>query len=833
MLNLHRLGHGAESYYLDQIVSGVEDYYVGEGEAPGYWLATADQLGLDGLVSPDHLRSVLAGEDPHTGERLHRANNRKVPGWDLTFRAPKSVSIVWGLGEPDVRAQVVAAHEAAITTAVDYLEEVAAFTRTGRNGVHRVQASGFIAAGFRHRTSRDGDPLLHTHVLVANSVLAADGKWRTIDATGLYDHAKTAGYIYSAQLRHELTARLGVGWGDIENGLADIDGISPDLITAFSKRRKQIEEKLAEWGLTSAKAAQMSTLETRRAKDTGPEHMDDFTARWRDEAAGLGWTAADLTAVLGASSTPIVDTAEATSVFERLSSAEGLTERASTFDRRDVICRLFNELPAGVSAASVLDLADTYLQHPDVVALTETERCGNRYSTAELLALETQVLRQCRDGIGAGAPTADWHTVMLALDDRPSMSGEQGQAVLAITTSGNAVDVMIAGPGTGKTFSLDAAREAWQRSGYSVIGCALSAAAAHQLQSGSGIRSTTIAMLDIDLRRGHEWFDSKTVLIVDEAGMVGTRAIAPLIDRATAAGAKVVLVGDTKQLPEIDAGGVLRALEQRHPIVTLTENRRQQVSWEREALDDYRAMRVKEAIGRLDRLGSLVTGTNADIVRQGMVDDWWRYRQGGGDALMMAHRNVDVDDLNRRARAQLAEAHQLQGETIVVNERPFQIGDTVVCLRNVHQRKIRNGTVGEIVTIDHENRSVLLDTTDGLRRLHREYLDEGWMRHGYAVTVHKAQGLTCEHGLLLASDETHHEMGYVGLSRGTHSNRLYAVSTETDVDLEPHQRKGSEPERDPISLVTESMTRSAAKDLAITLAPAKAPDHDADYGIDL
>ncbi|MEI2697960.1 MAG: hypothetical protein V9E94_06320 [Microthrixaceae bacterium] len=130
---------------------------------------------------------------------------------------------------------------------------------------------------------------------------------------------------------------------------------------------------------------------------------------------------------------------------------------------------------------------------------------------------------------------------------------------------------------------------------------------------------------------------------------------------------------------------------------------------------------------------------------------------------MMAHRNVDVDDLNRRARSHLAEAHQLQGETLVVNERPFQIGDTVVCLRNDHQRKIRNGTVGEIVTIDHENRSVLLDTADGLRRLHQEYLDEGWMRHGYAVTVHKAQGLTCEHGLLLASDE----MGYVGLSRGT------------------------------------------------------------------
>ena len=176
MLNLHRLAPGAESYYLDQVVSGVEDYYAEAGEAPGYWLASSNLLGLDGVVASDDLRAVLTGHHPETDERLHRAKNRKVPGWDLTFRAPKSVSILWGLGEPGVAREVAAAHDAAVARAVAYMEEVAAFTRTGRNGIHRVQADGFIAAGFRHRTSRDRDPLLHTHVLVANSVRAADGR---------------------------------------------------------------------------------------------------------------------------------------------------------------------------------------------------------------------------------------------------------------------------------------------------------------------------------------------------------------------------------------------------------------------------------------------------------------------------------------------------------------------------------------------------------------------------------------------------------------------------------------------------------------------------------
>lgn len=284
VLNLHRLAPGAESYYLDQVVSGIEDYYSEEGEAPGYWLASSDQLGLEGLVRPDDLRAVLTGRDSNSGEPLHRAKNRKVPGWDLTFRAPKSVSILWGLGEPDVAREVVAAHDAAVAKAVGYLEEVAAFTRTGRNGVNRVKADGFVAAGFRHRTSRDRDPLLHTHVLVANSVRSPDGVWRTIDATALYDYAKTGGYIYAAQLRHELTARLGVAWMPIHDGLADIAGVDEDLIDMFSKRREQIELTMAEWGLTSAKAAQISTLETRKAKVVRPERLSDQIDRWRAEA---------------------------------------------------------------------------------------------------------------------------------------------------------------------------------------------------------------------------------------------------------------------------------------------------------------------------------------------------------------------------------------------------------------------------------------------------------------------------------------------------------------------------------------------------------------------
>jgi len=828
VLNLHRLAPGAESYYLDQVVSGLEDYYAEAGESPGYWLASSHLLGLDGVVDGDDLRAVLSGHHPRTGERLHRAKNRRVPGWDLTFRAPKSVSILWGLGEPDVARVVAAAHDAAVARAVAYMEEVAAFTRTGRNGIHRVQADGFIAAGFRHRTSRDRDPLLHTHVLVANSVRAADDRWRTIDATALYDHARTTGYLYQAHLRNELTERLGVAWTPVHDGLADIAGIDEELIDVFSKRREQIELTMAEWGLTSAKAAQVSTLETRAAKVVSPEQTSDQRARWRSEALTIGIDSADLALVMADHQVPSIDADETIALFNRLSSSSGLTETYSTFDRRDVLRRLIDELPAAVPVDVVESLVSRYLQRSEVVAVGWEERTGTRFSTVELMDLEQDLVALVHDGRGADCAVASTGALASAFDARPSLSPEQAHVVSEICSSGRSVDVLVAAAGTGKTFSLDAAREAWQRSGYRVIGCALAASAAHELEAGSGIPSSTVAKLTLDLERDRQWLDRRTVVVIDEAGMVGTRALAPVLQSAVTSGAKVVLVGDPRQLPEIKTGGVLASLERRHPILTLTENHRQRDTVEREALDQLRSGNVERAMQSLREHGDVVTAPNAEAVRDGMVGDWFRHRNDGRTSLMMARRNTDVDDLNRRARRLVAAAGELSGEPMIVAGRPFQVGDHVICTRNDHPNGVRNGTVGDIIAIDHGTTTVTICTEEGDRTLGHDYLAAGWMRHGYAVTVHKAQGRTCDHGLLLASDDLHREMGYVGLSRGRESNRMYVVSTEAADELERHGRH--EERVDPYDLVVESLHKRVAKELAIDHAD---PDLGADDDFDL
>ncbi len=207
-----------------------------------------------------------------------------VPGFDLTFSAPKSVSVLFGVGDDRMRGAIQRAHDRAVADAFGYVERHAAVTRRGAGGVHAVPGRGLIAAAFRHRTSRAGDPQLHTHVLVANLTLGADGRWSALDGRRLYAHAKTAGYLYEARLRAELTRELGLEWGPVRNGIADVAGVPAPVLRAFSRRRAEIDAELERHGTRSAAAAQIAALETRRRKDYGvtPEQL---APEWRERAA--------------------------------------------------------------------------------------------------------------------------------------------------------------------------------------------------------------------------------------------------------------------------------------------------------------------------------------------------------------------------------------------------------------------------------------------------------------------------------------------------------------------------------------------------------------------
>jgi conjugative relaxase-like TrwC/TraI family protein len=232
MLSIGKLGRGQEHYYLEKVAEGAEDYYSGEGEAEGYWLGdSAEDLGLQGKVDPDQLVAMLTGNDPASGEPLglqHVSGKGPVPGFDLTFSAPKSVSLTFALAGHPLGAEVKAAHAEAVKAGLDYLQDTACLTRRGKGGREFVKGNGYLAAAYTHRSSRAGDPQLHTHVLVANATKGPDGRWTRLYHPAIYHHAKTASYVYEAHLRDELTRRLGVRWREVTNGLSEIEGFDPE-----------------------------------------------------------------------------------------------------------------------------------------------------------------------------------------------------------------------------------------------------------------------------------------------------------------------------------------------------------------------------------------------------------------------------------------------------------------------------------------------------------------------------------------------------------------------------------------------------------------------------
>ncbi len=799
VLSIAKLGAGQEAYYLDAVARGVEDYYLGAGEAPGRWVGSAtSEFNLAGTVAADDLHAVLSGVDPQTGRHVAAAN-RKVPGFDATFSAPKSVSLLHALGSARVRGEVAAAHDAAVGAAVGYLERQAAFTRTGRDGIHRVAASGFVGAAFRHRTSRAGDPQLHTHVLIANLARGADRRWRTLDARGLFLHKMDAGAVYQAQLRAELTHRLGVEWNQPVNGLAEINGMPRNVLGAFSRRRAEIVAALAARDQTSARAAGVAALSTRTAKtDVDPVALQH---EWVERAAALDFGPDKIDALTRRGREP-----QRWWVPRKQLDAT-LTEHASMFDRRNVVRALCDAARDGADVADLDAGADRYLTSTGVVALTPDPVIGIRYSTEQMMQTESYALAAVEQQRGAGVAVVDQRVVEAELRARPSVSPEQAAMVRALTTSGAGVDVVVGAAGTGKTFALDAARAAWQASGHRVIGAALAARAAHQLESGAGIPSFTIASLQRFLT--NDRLAANTVLVIDEAGMVGTRALAELIRHARRAQTKVVLVGDHRQLPEIQAGGLFAKLAHEPAAIHLVENHRQHDKHERGALAALRSGRVGDAIARLTRRGRITTADNSDLLRQRLVADWYQAVDNGQVALMLARRRVDVADLNTRARHALLDNGYLDPNTqVTVGGLTVCEGDWVVATRNRPSLGVINGDLGIVIQASDNTLTLQLDRSPTVI-LPAEYV-ASHVQHGYALTIHKAQGATCDAAFVLGDDTLALESGYTALSRGRNRNQLYVMNSDEPDNEEHHGRVAN----GDVDLVAR-LRRSEAKELAI------------------
>jgi ATP-dependent exoDNAse (exonuclease V) alpha subunit len=545
-----------------------------------------------------------------------------------------------------------------------------------------------------------------------------------------------------------------------------------------------------------------------------------------------------------------------------------LTEKRSTFDRRDLLRGVCERLPAGmpIGLSGLRVLATRVLREDRVVPLLgDAPVSARRYSTRELLALERDALELAAaqqptsdpDGAGAGVVAdADGPSfqpaaavpagVLAAAQEKARQLGctaEQAAMLTRLLSSGAGVEVVVGAAGSGKTTALRVAAEAWRQAGIPVQGTALAAIAARVLQDSAGIPSRSLQRLlnqldqpDQPHRSGDRagaLLPAGGVLVVDEAGMVGTRTLYRLLTLTAARHTTLVLVGDPRQLPEIDAGGLFATLAARLPASVLLANNRQRARWEQRALRELRDGDVLRALSAYGSNGRLRIEDGIGELTARLLEDYEQQLRTHRPerVLVIASSRGDARRLNAQLRQRLLADGHLGAEELRISlpdprdgslrgERGYRVGEQVLVTTNDYPRGLLNGTRGTITTLHPDQLAVTVRLDDGRQlQLDHDYLRRGQLQHGYALTAHKAQGVTVDVSLLWGTEALTRETGYVALSRGRQANYLYSTWDLLQHDTGPADRSDLDRPRPAHRLPdTDARRRLAAAALAARLA---------------
>lgn len=585
------------AYYGD----GADDYYANEGEASAWQGRGADELGLTGEVDDKRFRELLAGQIGD-GQRIMRMGNREGTkdriGIDLTFSAPKSVSLQ-ALIAGD--AEIIKAHDRAVARALEEAE-ARAQVRQKVDGKTRIETTGNLVIGkFRHETSRERDPQLHTHAVILNMSKRSDGQWRALKNDEIVKATKYLGAVYRAELAHELQ-NLGYQVRHERDGMFELAHISREQIATFSQRSAQVEELLAEKGLTRETATteekQLATMQS-RSKKVSAERAE-LHKEWQDRAKEVGidfgsreWVGHEQK---GRVATPAeYATSEAAKRAVRYA-VNHLTERQAVIDERELIDTAVKH---AVGTARLADIENEILKQTATgYLIRETpryrpggqtgptdepgktraewiaelgergvkrsearERVDNaiktgglvpieaRYTTQTALEREKRILQIERDGRGAVAPVVAAEAARERFANTNLNQGQREAAELIVSATNRVIGVQ-GFAGTGKSHMLDTAKQVIEAEGYRVRALAPYGSQVKALRE-LNVEANTLASF---LRAKDKKIDNRTVLVIDEAGVVPTRQMEQTLKLAEKAGARVVLMGDTAQTKAIEAG---------------------------------------------------------------------------------------------------------------------------------------------------------------------------------------------------------------------------------------------------------------------------------------
>ena len=931
------------AYYLSTMSQGdvrqatdkpLTAYYTETATPPGRWWGNG-LAGLSGVSADDQVgrREAIAifehATDPGTGQLLGRSimtghaapegattptgasaksTREPVAGFDLTFSAPKSVSTLWAVSGPQLQQAVHQAHQQAVDETMAWVERELIQSRAGKGGVAQVPVHGVIASMFDHWDSREGDPQLHTHVVVSNRVQRQlDDQWATLDSYTLHRHVVAISETYNSVLfdhlhnhiqalpqttaadgqDHELVHDLAdatthdsaAATDASASGMAvELAGVPDDLIREFSQRSVLIEQRTDElvadyeqnYGHRPSQAVllqlrQQATLETRNSKVNPTESLAEKMSGWRDRTLAAGHDPATIIAnATGHDSVAITpdmltddvrgqladwvlaETAARRSTFTRanlLASAQRITRlvRFNSFDDRLAVA---DDLVATAQDQAVALTPNRSTISPDTTDVAVANRgrsvfdhvtTSGIYTTRAIMDEEQFLLTVATDesGPALSATAVETGLTNVRVAGGHTLSNDQTQACRSVLTSSTGLSAIIGPAGTGKTSTMAGVTELWSdhHGAASIVGLAPSAVAAtvlgeelsidtdnvskwlyESVGEGAAVRAqriqrltNTLHGLEQDHRQHAAAYESvaaqlaeqyahqakyqlreNQLVIIDEASMVSTAQLAELTNQAQHVGAKVLLVGDPAQLGAVEAGGVLGWLDRNHNAEHLSSVWRFKNEWEGSASLGLRNGEIK-ALEEYEHHGRIIDAGDdaADAAYNAWLDDTHHDKS----TILIAADNGSVKDLNTRAQHDLAaQGHVDLSDTVTLKHDTFAgRGDKLLARRNARKLRddsgafITNGTRLILNDITDDGSAVATNESTGASIvLDPDYLESS-TELGYAVTAHRAQGVTVDTAHCVVDENQPRELFYVAMTRGKHDNYVY-TATRDDQD---------------------------------------------------
>ena len=843
-------------------------------------VAIAKAAGLEPhtVWDPEEVKAALLEGRVEVGNR----------GSDTTLDLGKSYSAFLAYAPKELAEAVEAIYTESGREAIGALEDWTAYAMRGRHGdgeeAEVVQTSGFSGWMMIHRAARPvggapyGDPHFHLHFTLANMVRGTDGQWSTVAAGGrdLHRHARATQAVMNARIRHELNSRYGVTFRRDERTSAwEIAAIPEPTIRLFSKRDGQVRELLGKLGIeydnASLKARTAASTVSKAAKNGEAAGVSDDVLRayWQAEGRAAG---DDPDAISNAALGPqndgrnpeIADICNV--VFDP---KEGLTSHSKSFTHAAALAAVLDALPYGVAdVAEAESLTTAVLQHAGYAVKLKPKgpqhyTHADRYTTADIVAAEARIVTETTERLNEQAAVVsrdvvDMTLAVVEMQHGPgfTFSDEQRDVLVRILTAGHGIDAVIGRAGSGKTTIMDAARQAWEVQGRVIAGASTAAVAAANLKAEAGITSRTVASWLTSVRTGGPGLNGVDVLVIDEAAMCDDRDIAELLTHAAKTGTKVVGIGDPKQLHSPGVGGHFAAVHHLVGGLELTENFRQKDTIERRALELWRdddrvqALRTYVSAGRVHALEDKETTLAA------MLTAWADKRAAYSDdhtavqkLLMLAATNDVVDELNLGARALRKINGALTGPEFTYalaggKELALSVGDQVLLRQNDYRSRksgsehedVLNGYRGIVRAVDDQRR-VLVEWREKHGTGHRDvaewvdpdYIADGGLVLGYAITGHKSQGLTVDEALVYGPGAQANAL-YTMLSRDKKSTHLFLPLSvyETDADRARNGEPATEQEhvdRAVAGLLREIENGTEERMILTELPEASVPTH--------